>query len=85
MAQQFHSNWACSRIRKKLREDNPSAQDVAELLSSHPKFLAIIQEVIDERNAPDYDPDMPGNDSAEHVVQGLSQSLVWYDGKDLED
>ncbi|MBA3480344.1 MAG: hypothetical protein H0T51_00880 [Pirellulales bacterium] len=85
MGMPYHSNWACSRIRKKLREENPTAEEIAELLASHPKFLATIQQVIDERNEPDYDPDMPGNDSAEHVIQGLSDALVWYEGKEFEE
>jgi hypothetical protein len=85
MAQPFYTNWACSRIRKKLFEKNPSAEDVANLLVSHPKFVAIIQEEIDRRNEPDYDPEMPGNDPAEHIVQALSDALVWYEGKEYEE
>ena len=85
MGMPYHNNWACSRTRKKLREPNPTAEEVIELLTTHPKFVATVQQVIDERNDPDYDPDMPGNDSAEHVIQYLSEALVHYEGAEYED
>jgi hypothetical protein len=82
MATPFHDNWACTRIRKAILKKDATPEEVAKLLMTHPKVLAIIQEEIDHMAEVDYDPHMPGGDPAEHIVGELSRALVYYPGSE---
>ena len=78
MARSFSNNWACEAISDLMRQDQTDAKEVAEVLSTQPRFLAAIQEVIDYREDPDYNPDQPGGAPAEAVVGNLIDALQEY-------
>ena len=76
MAQPYTNNWACKAISDLLLGENTDAEEVAKTLSTQPEFLAVIQEVIDYRDEPGYDPKRPGGDPATQLVRMLSEKLV---------
>lgn len=82
MARQFHNNWACTRIRDLIYQDGANVDEVADALSTHPRFRAIIQKAIDRKDDLDFEPGMPGGDLAERVVSELSDALVAVDSDD---
>ena len=79
VARVFHSNWACTSIRDLILEQKTDAREVADVLSSHPRFLATIQSVIDQLDDPGSDPNQTVGDPAEAVIAELSESLVAVD------
>lgn len=76
MALPYTNNWACTAIRDLMLEEETDAKEVARIISTQPRFLEIVQEVIDLRNNPNYDPKMPDGDPAQQLVGKLSRALV---------
>ena len=84
MATLFYGNWACKSISSLMRSEKTDAKKVAMTLSTQPEFLDAIQQVIDWRNQPGYDPDQPGGDPAQGVVSMLLEALA-VPGPDFQD
>jgi hypothetical protein len=72
----FGENAYCNSIREMLEKNECTKEEVAEALSTQPEFLAVIQNVIDFRNGPDWNPELIGCDLAEMVVGDLSREMI---------
>ena len=72
MARPFHGNWAYKAIEEHVKPGG-SRQAITDALTSHPRFQAVIQNVLD--NYPP-DPIPPGGDPAEAIIGDLSSALT---------
>jgi hypothetical protein len=75
-SQQFSDNWACNLIKKSARDKSKDAKYILQQLSTHPKTVAAVQEVLDWRNDENYDPDNPGGEPADGIINAIVAVLT---------
>jgi hypothetical protein len=70
-------------IRQQMLAPKANATKVAETLCTQPEFLDAIQQVINLRNEPGYDPSKPDSDPAQGVIVALLQALREVPGEEV--